>query len=345
VRILVYEHITGGGLAGRAVPRSLAREGLAMRSALVEDLAAIGAHDIVVTTDERFSRAAPRGVHVLTKRGRGSFKEDSPIDDVAASCDAVWAIAPESDRLLERIVRRLERRDIAVIGSTSSAVRIASDKAQLPARLTRVGLRHPTTSLVNSLSDARAAGRRTGYPLVVKPSRGAGCRGVRLVRDPAGLADAVRAARAANGGGRLLVQSYVPGRSVSVSLLADGRHARPLAVNTQRMRAGGAFTYQGGTTPLAQPMFDAAAGAAVRVCTSICGLRGYVGVDLVMTDAGPVVIEVNPRLTTAYLGVRAVLDVNVSALALAAWQGRLPDLPSPVRRVRFSAAGRTWPAR
>jgi predicted ATP-grasp superfamily ATP-dependent carboligase len=61
---------------------------------------------------------------------------------------------------------------------------------------------------------------------------------------------------------------------------------------------------------------------------------------MVITESEAVVIEVNPRLTTAYLGVRAVLEENVAALALAACAGVLPA-PLPARRsVRFTAAGR-----
>ena len=41
MRILVHEFVSGGGLAGRPVPASLAREGAAMLTALVADLAAI----------------------------------------------------------------------------------------------------------------------------------------------------------------------------------------------------------------------------------------------------------------------------------------------------------------
>ena len=41
MRILVHEFASGGGLAGRPVPRSLAREGSAMLAALVTDLTAI----------------------------------------------------------------------------------------------------------------------------------------------------------------------------------------------------------------------------------------------------------------------------------------------------------------
>ena len=167
------------------------------------------------------------------------------------------------------------------------------------------------------------------------------------------------------------------GVAASVSLLADGRRAVALTTNGQSMRsiagtssrsiagtssrsiagtssrsiagtssrsiAGTSsrpFAYRGGTTPLDHPLAKRAGEEAVRACEAIPGLCGYVGVDLVLTKSEAVVIEVNPRLTTAYLGVRSALAENVAAMAIAACAGRLPE-PSPARRsVRFSAGGR-----
>ena len=114
-----------------------------------------------------------------------------------------------------------------------------------------------------------------------------------------------------------------------------GKSSRRLAESSSRP-----FAYRGGTTPLDHPLAKRAGEEAVRACEAISGLRGYVGVDLVITKSEAVVIEVNPRLTTAYLGVRSALAENVAAMAIAACAGRLPE-PSPARRsVRFSAGGR-----
>jgi predicted ATP-grasp superfamily ATP-dependent carboligase len=135
------------------------------------------------------------------------------------------------------------------------------------------------------------------------------------------------------------MQKYVRGKAASVSLLADGHRAVPLTVNAQRVVTGAAFAYRGGSTPLDHPLASAAADAALKTCAAIPGLRGYVGIDVVLTDAGPVVIEVNPRITMAYLGVRAVLDENLAALAMAACRGRLPAPPVVRRRAQFNAAG------
>ena len=53
------------------------------------------------------------------------------------------------------------------------------------------------------------------------------------------------------------------------------------------------------------------------------GLRGFVGVDLVWhAERGPVAIEVNPRVTCAYVGLSDELDRNLAAEILAAHAAR-----------------------
>jgi predicted ATP-grasp superfamily ATP-dependent carboligase len=130
------------------------------------------------------------------------------------------------------------------------------------------------------------------------------------------------------------VQRYVGGVAASVSLLSDGRRAVALTVNGQSL-ALPSFAYRGGVTPLGHPAAGRAAAAAERACEAIPGLKGYVGVDVALSDREAVVIEVNPRLTTAYLGVRAATDENVAGLALAACAGRLPTRLRLRRQVCF----------
>ena len=43
---------------------------------------------------------------------------------------------------------------------------------------------------------------------------------------------------------------------------------------------------------------------------------GYVGVDFLLGAEGPLVLEVNPRLTTSYCALPAALGRNVAAMAL-----------------------------
>lgn len=336
MRILVHEFVSGGGLAGRHVPVSLVREGSAMRTALVADLAATGCHQIVTTADPRFPLAAPRGVEVVTlSAGRAAL-----LDALMVSADAVWLVAPETDRCLERLAARAEQKGRTLLGPGAAAIRRASDKAGLARRLARHGVPHPETRVLRPGADWKTVAREVGYPVVVKPGRGAGCHGVCLARDVRELRVASDMARRASGRGPLLLQRYVRGVAVSVSLLADGRRAAALTVNAQHVRASRPFSYRGGRTPFDHPLAERAVAAALRTCQAVPGLRGYVGIDLVLAESEAVVIEVNPRLTTAYLGVRSALEENVAALALAACAGELPAPPPARRHVRFTAAGR-----
>jgi len=59
-------------------------------------------------------------------------------------------------------------------------------------------------------------------------------------------------------------------------------------------------------------------GLARQVAAAIPGLRGYVGIDVVWNERrGPVAIEVNPRVTCAYVGLSAALHRNLAADILA----------------------------
>ena len=306
-----------------------------MLRALVADLASIGEHEIVTTAAPGVHIDVSDGVHVVTL---SSLSKD--FDRLVSSVDGVWLVAPEMDRCLERLARRVEQGGKTLFGPGAEAIRRASDKAALVRSLHNADVSCPPTVSLTRHGDSTTAARRLGYPVVVKPRRGAGCCGVSLARNDTELKRAVALARATNENEAILLQRYVPGVAASVSLLAGGGRAVALTLNRQRISHAQQFAYQGGTTPFDHPMSDLARETAVRAVESLPGLRGYVGVDLVLTKTDAVVIEVNPRLTTAYLGVRAVTKQNVAALAIAACEGSLPRALSVRGCARFTPAGR-----
>ncbi|HXI30085.1 MAG TPA: ATP-grasp domain-containing protein, partial [Vicinamibacterales bacterium] len=338
MRILVYEFASGGGLAGRDLPASLAREGAAMRAALVEDLAATGCARIVTTADARAADRLPPDVEVAVLPA-GDRAREAALGALIAAADGVWLIAPESDGCLEQLAVMVEQQGRTLFGSSAAAIACASDKARLPARLACAGVPHPITFALGRDDDPRPVADAVGYPIVAKPARGAGSHGVGLAATARDLERAVAEARRATPDHAIVLQQYIRGAAASVSLLADGRDAVALALNTQTFGSPPPFGYRGGETPFAHPLAPRALAAAVEACGALPGLRGYVGVDVVLTDAEVFVIEVNPRLTTAYLGLRAAFDENLATLALAACGGTLPAAPRARRRVRFSASG------
>jgi predicted ATP-grasp superfamily ATP-dependent carboligase len=53
-------------------------------------------------------------------------------------------------------------------------------------------------------------------------------------------------------------------------------------------------------------------------CKTIPGLKGYLGIDLLLPEAGtPLVVEINPRVTTSYVGYRRLCRGTIARRLLS----------------------------
>jgi predicted ATP-grasp superfamily ATP-dependent carboligase len=179
---------------------------------------------------------------------------------------------------------------------------------------------------------------------VCKPRDGAGSQATFLAEDEHRLDDCRERARREGFFGELIVQPYVAGTPVSVAfLLGPGRQLALPAVR-QHLSPDGRFHYLGGSLPLAAGPGARAAGLAGRAVAAVPGLHGYVGVDLVLGAAADSsrdwVIEINPRLTTSYIGYRALAAFNpAEALLAVATGGALPGWAWKSGPVEFTPNG------
>lgn len=72
------------------------------------------------------------------------------------------------------------------------------------------------------------------------------------------------------------------------------------------------------------------AALAQRIAAALPGLLGPVGVDFIETADGPVVVEINPRMSTSACALRAATGLNLVAATLsAARDGSLPSTDAP----------------
>jgi tyramine---L-glutamate ligase len=325
--VFVHEFVTGGGWPLGEVPLDLASEAAAMLQAVLVDFSAWGAVRTVTTLDRRLSHfTLPADEVVCVTPGEHAAVFASVLD----RSDAALIIAPETDGILARLSAIAEAANIPLLSCGSAAVAIAGDKALCYHLFRQARLPTPLTRQA-SFSTASQVADQIGYPVVIKPVDGVGCEGVCLVREPAELAGALALVQRATAYDEIMLQRFVTGVHASVSLLTAGAQSLPLSLNGQAIEAGSPFVYQGGAVPLSHPMAERALTVARSAVRLIPGLRGYVGVDLVLTQDDALLIEINPRLTTSYIGLRQVINLN---LAQAIWDARFRDtLPSRVRLI------------
>src|SRR5205823_3360911 len=93
-----------------------------------------------------------------------------------------------------------------------------------------------------------------------------------------------------------------------------------LAPAAQHVSNDGRFRYLGGTIPLPAGLAERAIRVAQQTIDCVPGLRGYVGVDIVLGETDWL-IEINPRLTTSYVGLRALAEGNLAELMVRVVDG------------------------
>lgn len=307
----MHESISAGELArdGAATPADaeLLGQGLAMRDALLDELSAIAGVRVGCTVGPA-ARALHRPGVVAERAGPD---EDPPgyLGRVSSDYDRVWVVAPETGGLLEAISRAVapER----WIGCAPAAIAIAASKRATRAHLAACGIAVPPAA-------APEADRASAW--VVKPDDGAGAVDTRRHGSRA-LAIADLHERLARGEPATM-EAWVEGEPWSLSLLAGEAGVEVLAINRQAIEfaADGTIAYRGVEFDH-QPRpghDDRMVRLAERVHRALPGLRGYVGIDLVMpTNGQPVLIEVNPRMTCAFVGLSRRLGRPLAAEVLA----------------------------
>jgi tyramine---L-glutamate ligase len=320
--VLVYEFFSGGGCQDATIPPDIAGEGLAMLKALLSDFRRWGRFRTLTMLDARLQNIALPADRVV------SVDHDGYRDTLAAllaQSRFALLVAPENEGMLVSLSMLCQQAGVPLLGARPNGAAIAGDKWKCYRIWTDDGIPTPPTWCVDAVSAAAVAGK-AGFPLVIKPIDGAGSEGVGLVKDPQRLARAIQESELKNR--CFLLQRYLEGRHFSVSMLVSRTDAVPLSLNEQHIRIGSSFAYQGGRIVETNLRGHPASEMARQAVALVPGLRGWVGVDMVLSEEKWYVIEINPRITTAYVGLRQAVAVN---LAEAIWRVcRNGDFPAPV---------------
>jgi predicted ATP-grasp superfamily ATP-dependent carboligase len=318
LKLLVYEHVSGGGFAGKQMPVSILSEGFSMLRTLAADFKAAG-HSVSTVLDSRIAALNPP-IEADCIVPASSFQEAiKAIREISEHADAAYIIAPESNQVLQSLVANIEQTGAQSLNCRASAIGNVSNKAIMLHNAKEKGLSTPATIIVSAFDDMARIKQSIcgslGFPLIIKPVDGVGCAGLSVVSNEQQVAGAVTKIISESASSHFMAQELVHGDAVSVSLLSTGSEVLPISLNKQHvslMPPEATSTYNGGQVPFDSLRKSEAFAAARRLVESFQGIRGYVGVDLVLTEKHPVVIEINPRLTTSFIGLRKTVDFNLA---------------------------------
>ena len=228
-----------------------------------------------------------------------------------ADVDQVVVIAPESDGLLLEHHHLVSGAGARWCGSSTETVQICSDKLLSFERLTASGVPTvPATTFNGQLP-------RTGTPCVIKPRFGAGCEDTFVVAPGEELPVLSAAAD------QYVVQPLVEGKSISIAAVWTDGGWSVLPLVEQRVVGRQRLEYHGGVLCIDGRLLPKGHVETILGCLdAVQADRGWIGIDLIEPTHGPaLVVDINPRLTTSYVGYRQATDCNLAELLLNTTNG------------------------
>ncbi len=237
--------------------------------------------------------------------GYGFLSENPALPEACAAAGVVW------------------------VGPAPEAMRTMGHKARAKDLAAGAGVPVLPSAVVTGAGNvASAAADVVGYPLLVKASAGGGGRGMRLVREPGELAEAVasaqREAAAAFGSDEVFMERYLPApRHVEVQVIGDAQgtvlHLLDRECSVQRRHQKVVEEAPAVLVPavIRRQMWDAAVAVARAADYVSAGT-----VEYLVDDSGFYFLEMNTRLQVEHGVTELVTGLDLVGLQLAVAEGR-----------------------
>ena len=302
-----------------------------------------GFRPILITNDpSRYKYAAEEEIDIILK---DTQNEKALLEECRrlAFTSGLAGITTSSEYYAETTAKTASR--LGLPGPRSSAVRACRDKYKQRVLLHRAGCCVPAFSKASSIKGALTAAQEMGLPVILKPVNGSGSVGVRLCanfHEVASHAQALLRQRTNERGlavpHKVLIESVAHGSEYSVEAFSNNI----IGITKKYLGPLPDFVEVGHDYPA--ELSDAARAVIEQTALSALDVLGMtwgpVHVELRLTEHGPKIIEVNPRLAGGYIPelVRLSSGIDLIAETIRAATGNQPRLEPLTNRyasIRF----------
>ena len=316
--ILVFEYFTASGEKDKCI----ISEAEALIFALVDNLKDYNVDLVINESYEDIVKDYENVNAILIDEDIVSWLEDNAKD----FSKAIF-ISAENDNNLYKITKILEENNVRTYTSSAEACFKSSDKYETYEELFNI-VPQPRSfrfkidpkgywkrAIENLHEKWQAEDPLTPLKLIIKPLVGVDCENIVIIENIEDLT--LDLDKIFVPGSRVIVQEYIEGEDISVSLISDGEKAIPISLNKQYVELkGDKGTYIGGKLPYESEYKQEAFEIATKAVEAIDGLKGFVGVDLLINadekDVYSVyLLEINSRFTTPYVGLNEIANINI----------------------------------
>lgn len=287
-----------------------------MRDQLCHELSQTGQYRCISMHDARLAPAADINDSMIVARDfEAAFKQ------VLSKADLVWLIAPECDDILLNLTLLCEDAKVPVIGANADMVSLAADKLKTAAWLAATNIRSPLSLSVPAWQ-AQGDSIKPSQSWLAKPLKGVGCEGICVLPDDQSVTAWINTQTQASLSRYFLQAEVLQSQPASLSVLCCQGRAVLLSCNRliTEQRDGAILLKQIVVNGFAEH-WATFQRLADTIAAQLPDMRAYLGID-VMFDASSYalsVLELNPRLSSSYVGLSKATGQNIAQCLLNAY--------------------------
>lgn len=207
----------------------------------------------------------------------------------------------------------------------------ATDKYEMIRAFKAHDVASPWFFTADSLDELKALKSQLRYPCIMKPTDNAGSHGVVLVHDFVELLDSYEYSHASARRGKVIIEEYLQGDEVSVEVMVVRGKVNILQITDKLTTGTPHFVEMGHSQPSRHPSEtqQAIKELAVKACLAVGINQGPAHVEMMVTERGPVMIELGARMggdniTTALVPLSTGVDMVKATIDVAL--GNQPDI-------------------
>lgn len=323
-KIFIFEFVSGGGYNNTVIPSSLFCEGYSMLKSLIEDFYKLN-FEIYTLLDKRIAFLGKflKAYKITLVDGNCDYLEK--YKKVALESDACFIIAPEFSNILYKLTEIAKKYEKQIYSIGLEGIKIGTSKINTYKYFVQSQIPTPETYLIPTkqnhldLEFIYEKFEDLDHSIIIKPEDGAGAENILHIKKKSQIYDIFKAnTRTIDISRKYILQSFIDGLDMSISLIGikNGNQVKPyiLSINTQNvLLQKGSFKsqYNGGMTPAENSEEIKEKLNHFLQKLNFSYFNGYFGIDFILTHENSFkFIEINPRLTTSYLGIRNICEIN-----------------------------------
>ena len=293
-KILIYEYITGGGLINEDLTSDLMFEAKLMTNSLYRDC--------LKSKNISFKYFQDYRLNSIQKSNSVIVRDKKQIYNVRflKKFDWILPILPENDSILYNYISFLEDNGCKKISSDKKTILLLSDKL----RFYKFCIKNDilTIPTYNSISYKKL--KCTGN-YIIKDRFGAGCSYIKICNDINNINP--------KNFTKKIIQPYFNGDDYSVSVFFTKNNFKFLTINKQYI-----VEKDNRFLKLEKILVNVNTISLTKISHMLSklkrllpGLIGYIGIDIIIKNSNIYIVEINPRITTSFIGLYEALGINL----------------------------------